>query len=85
MLSGGDALSVADFAPSGDKLDALEFILEPLGVFEALVSSLLSLAPFVLDLSSIFIPPLGLGAWLLSPIPNVAEAKTRRITTASYR
>jgi hypothetical protein len=62
MLSGGDALSVADFAPSGDKLDALEFILEPLGVLEALVSSLLSLEPFIFGLSSSLVPALGLGA-----------------------
>jgi hypothetical protein len=62
VLSGGDALSVADFSPSGDKLDALEFILEPLGVLEALVSSLLSLEPFTLGLSSSRVAALGLGA-----------------------
>jgi hypothetical protein len=54
-LSGVEALSLADFVSSGDRLDAREFIFEPLGVAVTLVSSFFSLPPLILCNSSDFV------------------------------
>lgn len=51
-LSGADALSLENFASSGDMLEVRELFLEPSGVAESLKSSLLSLMPFGLGRSS---------------------------------
>jgi len=84
-LSGGDALSVADFMPSGDRLEAREFSLDPLGVFEVLVSSRLIRIPFALNFSSAFPAPLGLGWWLPSSIVRTQVTATTGITVADQR
>lgn len=75
-LSGGEALSTADFAVSGDRLEAREFILEPPGVLDALVSSLLILLPFILTRSSTFNDPLLLASSLLFSIGSLAGPRT---------
>ena len=77
-MSGGEALSTADFAMSGDRLEAREFILEPPGVLEALVSSLLTLLPFILTRSSTFRDPLLLASSLLFSIGSLARPRTTR-------
>jgi hypothetical protein len=51
-FSWADALSLADFASSGDMLEARELVLEPAGVVESLKSSLLSLEPLGFGRSS---------------------------------